>query len=219
MKTRPILGITLGLLLLCGCANTSSNPLVRYASNRGLDFLDVFEIGVEAGPSFRVDLKYGFGFAGIGSQKAYLARLGQRNMVVESDWYEMAPMPFPLGAPLLGLLYPWDIYLPKQSLLENTLGHETETQTPIAGSLDDAAREGSTEVTRLACITLRGCRPTAKEVLWPKMFPIGGELMWLVGVRARVYPVELLDFAMGLFGLDVANDDGSPAVDDSTVTQ
>ena len=208
---RGCLSVAAAVLLLGGCANRSENALLRYASNCSLDFLDIFEIRLEAGPSFRASAEYGIGIAGIGSGEAWGARIGRRSMTVKSDSYTFAPVPFPLGAPLLGILYPLGWYEPKEALVEVTLGHGTEAETAMAGRLDGRADGYPPAVERIACLTRRQSADDDGRIFWPGMFPLGGEAMWLIGARVRVYPVEIADFLTGLFGVDLARDSGQPA--------
>jgi hypothetical protein len=216
---RTIITITgIALLCLCGCSTTSDNPVIGYTTSRGLDFLDMFEVGVQAGPSFRASVQYGIGVLGIADHETIIARLGQRAMVVDSERYELAAIPYPAGEPLLWILGPLNIYEPRTTLVEVTRGLQEETETPRAGILDERVNEWCPMLSRTGALTYTECGPTGRELYWAKMFPVGAELCWLAGARVRVYPVELVDFIAGIFTVDLLADDVGAVVDDAGVT-
>jgi hypothetical protein len=210
MRRTTIVSALLLAAFLCGCSAPYDNPVVRYSASRGLDFLDIFEVGLEAGPSFRMDAQYGLGIMGIGDHDVWVARLGQRSMIAHSKFYEFAPMPFPVGLPFYWLLSPLEAYAPEKALGEVTHGLQQDTETPKAGLLDCRVAEWCPALYRLGPITYSACGPTGRQLNWDKMFPVGAEVCWLIGARARVYPTQLVDFLGGLFTWDMLGDDVTP---------
>lgn len=212
------LGQRAGLMLLAvalclgsGCAITPitllTAPARRYLGSRAYDVLDIFEVGVEAGPGFRLDAKYGIGMAGVGKGRSSMVRLGQRRWQVYARWEEFAPVPFPLGLPLALAVWPLEVLLgaPGGELGSYLVGGETEEER-----LSPRATVGGVVVERCGFVADGGTRFNSARGKW---FTVGAEVMLGVGARARVYPVEILDFVTGmLFGWDMLGDDvGVPA--------
>ena len=184
--------------------HTAVGTVGQYFKNRAFDGLDIFEVGVEQGPGWRLDVKYGLGMFGLGGGRAKLLRLGQRSALTPLSWEEVAPIPFPLGAPLALAIWPFLVPEVKMMAFE-LLGIEVEAEEA------DEIEEATAWTTRLVCIAFQW-RNTEEEravggLSLARSFPVGAELMAFVGVRARVYPVEILDFLIGVFGFDPAKDD------------
>lgn len=206
---RGLLGLLLiGLLaVVCGCAAPPENGLLRYGGSRLLDLADIAEIGLEVGPSFRVNAQYALGVAGVSSGEMITARLGQRSMLVETDRYTLAPVPFPLGAPFLLILAPFEAYEPEETLMVVTLGYDEQIERMLGGRLAPLPSDWCPTVTQLGCLSRAECGATGRQTAWPRMFAVGAEAGWLVGARVRIYPVEIVDFAGGIFTLDLLGDD------------
>ncbi len=206
-RTLLALSAIAGLTVLCGCAAPPENGLLRYGGSRLLDLADIAEIGLEVGPSFRVNAQYPLGVAGVSIGEMITARLGQRSMLVETDRYTLAPVPFPLGAPFLLILGPLEAFEPEETLIAITLGYDEQIERVLGGRLAPLPSDWCPTITQLGCLTRAECGATGRRTAWSRMFAIGGEAAWLVGARARVYPVEIVDFVGGLFTLDPAGDD------------
>ena len=206
-STLTIIGVCALVLALTGCATPCENAVGRYFQNRGLDFLDVLEVGVESGKSFRANVEYAAGIAGFGVEDTAIIRLGQRSMFVQSDVYQVAPFPYPVGTPLLGLAYWWKDGEIEEEEYELFLGYQKETEKVAGAKIAHSPREDCPEIPRYGCITFRDCGPDGRKMYWARMFPVGAEAVWLLGARVRVYPVELLDLLGGVFGADIGSDD------------
>jgi hypothetical protein len=169
-------------------------PVGHYFSARGRDLLDIFEVSVHGGKGARLDVRYGIGMFGGGIGAVQGVRLGQRSLIHTDGLLEAAPIPGPLGVPLAAI-----------AVL--TIDGATSSKYVWAPlSLVGWARDEEERMEYVMCVLLGG-----KGVPeWPKSFQIGAEITLGVGVRARIYPVELLDFLAGLFGYDPAKDDAVP---------
>jgi hypothetical protein len=193
-----------------GCATIPimglAGPAARYLGCRANDALDIFEVGVEAGPGFRVDAKYAIGMAGVGTGGASMFRLGQRRWRLYSRWEEFAPVPFPLGLPLALMVWPIEKLAgaPPGELGVYLIGGEREEEL-----LSPRAAVGATVIERCGFVASGGTRFSSA---WGRWFTVGAEVMLGVGGRARVYPVEVLDFVTGLVGWDLLGDDAGIAV-------
>ncbi len=183
----------------------------QFLKYRALDALDMFEVGVEWGPGWRLDVKYGLGMFGMGEGKARMFRLGQRPgsslasmsrllthpRSFHTAWEEFAPVPFPAGLPVVLVVYPF---------VSGESRADPVWLVLLIGA--EAEREGRSaylirrELSRVAFMA-----STPERNLWGKSFAVGAEVMLGLGARARVYPIEILDFLAGVVGWDLLRDD------------
>ena len=172
-----------------------------YFKNRTLDFLDTFEVGVSGGTWARVEVQYLLGTWGVGATGGQRWRLGQRSFVVEEETVTLAPFPFPVGAVLYFLalpLEPWPVVFFGGSGEQELAIWPDPLVTGIAHTVDRL---------RIACVELRGPDQGGGLRVGGDSFMVGAEACLLVGVRARVMPVQILDFVAGVFGWDLLHDD------------
>ncbi len=169
-----------------------------YFKNRALDFLDTFEVGIAGGTWGRIEVQYLIGTWGFGATGGQRWRLGRRSFILDEDTVTLAPLPFPVGAivyPLARPLKPWAVPFFGGSAEEELAIWPDPVSTGIAHTVDRI---------RIACLE-------ADEEEGLKVggdsFMIGAEVHILLGARARVMPVQLLDFVTGLFGWDPLRDD------------
>jgi len=167
---------------------------VRYLGERALDLLDVFELHVGAGRGAKVSVKYGLHFFGAGDVNAYRVGLMDRRA---GYWREVDnefcifPVSF-LAWPVL-----W--------------GAEGVGATGTASVARLVTKDGHRGIFMLDRKELNG----DYAFIWSDMgegcrhmrlgdsFPIGAEVHALVGVRAGVRPLQLVDFITSCVGLDL----------------
>ena len=163
-----------------------------YFKHRGLDFLDTFDVGVSAGRWARVEAQYGIGLWGLGDTVCRRARLGQRSALLEEESQTQAPLPLPVSL----LLYPFGVGddIAELSWLLTGCREIEEPTWPAPGAMEIPLR-------------LNRSRLAFWGGTWGESFTVGLDAHLLIGVRARVRPVQVLDFLTGIFGWDLAADD------------
>jgi hypothetical protein len=168
--------------------------------DRGLDLLDTFEIGVSAGKGARVELRYGLGVWGIGKNEGWRVRLGQRSLLLREDSFSAAPLPFPASILLIPVCQSLGERWPFPGFghgCGGALGMSCDDERPVWPN-GAAAGAGRSE-DRIVVVFIGF--PTGES------FSIGAELHLLVGFRVRLLPAQVADFAGGLFGWDLLDDD------------
>lgn len=174
----------------------------RYFKSRWLDLMDTFEVGLSFGKWARVEAQYLVGTWGMGlNENCRRWRLGRRAMVADEDAMTIAPVPL-----IQILLYPfmWWGNLGRPSAEEwrpvpNTLwGVANEVETAIWP--DPEWTNGPDKLER-AIISFYSFDPPSEAI------EVGLEAHLLIGARARVMPIQALDFVAGLFGFDFLEDD------------
>lgn len=171
-------------------------PAVRgYFKHRGLDFLDMFDVGVSAGKWARVEAQYGLGMWGLGRTDCRRLRLGQRSAVLGEESETVAPLPLPASL----LLYPVAEELTDSQYTASRLVLTGCCEIEDAVQPDPAAMEIPSGLNR--------SRLAGWGASWGESFPVGVDAHLLVGARARIRPVQVFDFVAGILGWDLAGDD------------
>jgi len=184
-----------------GLSRRMRRAVGRYFKGRCLDFLDMFEVGLSAGTWGRLEVQYVIGTWGVGATGGQRWRLGQRSCVLEEDTVTLAPLPFPVGAALYALalpLKPWAVPFFGGSHEEEFAVWPDPLVMGIPQTLDRL---------RVACLETDG---QGGLRVGGDSFMVGAEVHFLLGARARVMPVQVLDFVVGLLGWDLLQDDAGP---------
>lgn len=167
--------------------------LAGYVGGRLADFIDIFEVNVGIGIGVKAGVEYGFLRTTLGYVEA--ARLGLDGRQI-GMWSErnVAYGIFPASL----LLAPFELLKPFGKVWENLATYGFE-----AGTL------GLERKDRRGFATTSVLYPEAKMVgPWHERpgdrFAFGAEVhALLIGARARVKPLEMLDFVLGIVGVDI----------------
>ncbi len=167
---------------------------LRYLRGRALDLLDVVELNVGAGPGAKLSVKYGLHFFGLGSVRSTRAgNIDRRAGTWRELDTEFGILPLSVAA--------WPVHY----------GARAWGRRQLAADAKLVAQAGSEGIQYLDRKELNGdpafiVKDTAEgpvHTRWADSFPIGAEVHAYVGIRALVRPLELVDFAVGLVGLDL----------------
>ncbi len=168
-----------------------------------MDFLDIFDVSVGAGPVVRADVRYGFGNLGLGWANTYRVRFGGRSALTKEEAGEIALLPPPLSQ-IAFLFY---CYAEGEAWGLAVLSGFSDEVERTAIPSDCSA--GTGEIHRLWIGLLNQQIVYGSSLGGVERTPpvaIGAELHALLGFRARVYLVEIVDFVTGIFGFDVLAD-------------
>lgn len=183
-------------------ADGSPSGITRYFKNRWLDLMDTFEIGLSYGKWVRVEGQYLIGTWGLGTtDRCRRWRLGQRAWVADEDCDTIAPFPL-IQIFLYPVLY-WE-KMEEPSAEEwrpvaNTLwGWSGEVETPL---WPDPAWSNTPDPLERSTISMYSFDPPSQTI------QLGLEGHLGIGGRMRVWPIQALDFAAGVFGWDMLEDD------------
>jgi len=165
-----------------------------YLRERALDLLDVVELHVGAGRGAKVDVRYGVHLFGLGDVRAWRAGAIDRRV---GTWRELDSEIALLPLSILA----WPVHYAAKGCGWRTL----------AGDARFVAQAGSEGVQHLDRKELNGdpafvWKDTVegpRHTRWGDSFPIGAEVHALVGVRAAVRPLQLVDFVVGIVGLEL----------------
>ena len=183
------------LLVVAGAAQAGAAlaPL-RYLEARGRDLLEAVELNVGLGRGAKLSVKYGFQLFGLGDVRSQ--RFGTfgygtgtwRELDFEAGFLPLSVLVWPVsyGAGLVG----WHA---------------------LASDARAAAQIGSEGVEYLDRKELNGdpayfWKDTVEgpvHTRWGDCFAIGGEAHAGVGLRAMIRPLQLVDFVIGIVGLDL----------------
>ena len=173
--------------------------------SRCLDFMDMFEAGLSFGPWARVEAQYGIGFWGFGATDLQRWRLGQRSVVANEESATISTLPFPASL----ILFP--AFFSDNEVVSTIVplgGVCEEDETPIWPA---AIFTGSPPVSRhmrIMCIERDVATHSFKVT--GDSFMVGLDAHLLIGARARIRPVQIPDFIVGIFGWDLLGDDVKP---------
>ena len=199
--------ILIGLVVVTcadGCASKGERPgfgrrVGFYFKNRGADLLDVLDISAGVGPVGRISVQYGMGNWGLGWTETYRARFGGRSLLAKEQAQEIALLPPPL-AQIVFLLHTYDMFI--------------EGEAPLAWPFEGIADEDERAIFPLAVPWIHRswtcfyCSQYLGDgVVGAPPVAIGAEIHALIGLRARIYPIEIADFLVGIFGFDLFDDD------------
>jgi len=176
--------------------------IAGYAKSRVLDFLDMFEVGVSAGPWARVEAQYGLGFWGFAFTDATFLRLGRRSVVANEEATVATFIPFPVSLILFPAMLAEDKATGRMVILG---GISFEEEFPIWPDPVFSDTPQSTERIRMAFFERDS--ETDRLKLTGDSFTVGAEAHLLIGARVRVMPLQILDFVAGLLGWDMLKDD------------
>ena len=172
---------------------TASAP-VRYVRERALDLLDIVEVNVGVGRGAKVSVAYGIQLFGLGSVRSWRAGTIDRRA---GTWREIdtefAILPLSLAA--------WPVHY----------GAMAVGARGLAADAKFIAQAGSEGVEHLDRKELGGdpawiVKDTVSgpvHTRWADTFPIGAEVHAGVGLRARVRPLEIIDFVLGFVGVEM----------------
>jgi len=178
------------------------NAMTGYARSRALDFLDMFEAGLSFGPWTRVEAQYLVGFWGFGVTESQYWRLGRRSAVANEEAATVSFIPFPVSL----VLFPAAVWGDKtRGTIAMMGGVSYETEDAIWP--DPVFTETPPRVERIRMAFMERDVETHRFKLTGDSFTVGAEAHLLIGARARVMPLQILDFAAGLLGWDPASDD------------
>lgn len=203
------------LVVTCvGCATSHAGKGVghrigQYFVNRGLDALNIVDLSLGAGPIMRVDVQYGLGNVGFGWVHSYRLRIGGGSPATKEEAYEFSllPPPLPQGLVLIDSAIGGDT-----SSLMWGIGFTKESEQWILPYCVSASERPEMERGWYAFLSVQDgpqvdANSTAKERIRWASAAIGAEVHILVGLRARIYPVQLVHFVGGIFGLHLLHDD------------
>ena len=179
--------------------------IASYFKNRFLDFMDMFEMGLTGGRIARVQADYLIGFWGLGSTDCQRWRLGQRSAILNEETTTVSIIPFPASVILFPAMLTDDPDAKVKGTILTLGGISYEREEAI---WPDPVFSGTPDTReRIRMAFLERDRQTHRFELAPDSFTIGLEAHLLVGVRARVMPLQILDFAAGILGWDMLKDD------------
>ncbi len=188
--------VILGVRLLGGVAVGGGLPrrLAGFLAERGRDLLDVVEVSVGVGPGAKVHVAYGVQFLGVGDVRSRRLGILDRRVGV---WRELDTEMglFPIG--LLG----WPLHHAAGAVGLRQLASD-------ARFLAQDATDGFQHLDRKELngdpgFILRDTVTGPVHARWGESFPIGVEVHALVGLRATMRPLQLVDFVVGFLGLDL----------------
>jgi len=176
-----------------------------YLRSRWLDFWDMFEVGVSGGRGFRLDAQYLIGSWGYGIADVQRWRIGQRVCILNEETTQFSTLPFPASL----ILFPAGMSVEQPLGTIITLGgvsYESEhyiwPDPAFNGLPSDKVR------VRMACVERDRAR--RRFIVTAESTAVGVELHALLGARARVMPLQILDFVAGLVFADLLGDDVKP---------
>ena len=168
---------------------------VRYAEGRVADLMDAVELNVGFGKGFKLDLKYGIHFLGIGQVRDW--RLGVLDRRV-GCWREIDDTLSLFPFSLLG----WPVKAVARSFGDLDLA-ERAAFVATAGTLGIQYLDRK-ELCGDAAFILKDTVESWRHTRWGDSLPVGAEVhAGIVGVRAVVRPLQVVDFAVGFVGIDL----------------
>ncbi|MFP4057730.1 MAG: hypothetical protein ACLF0G_12765 [Candidatus Brocadiia bacterium] len=194
----PVLLLALAAPAAGGSAPGGASVLwapARYLGGRGLDLLDILEVSVGLGPGAKADVKYGINFLGVGRVRALRMGMDGRRPNV---WWEADDQVGLFPFSLLG----WPAHLAGR-LLDDPQLTERAIQLAIAGSLGSQTVQRK-ELAEEGAVVLSDVVRMWRHTRWGDSLPVGAELhAGLAGARVMLKPLQALDFAVGIVGLDL----------------
>jgi hypothetical protein len=165
---------------------------VRYVRNRLLDLLDIAEVNIGVGPGAKAGVEYAIGRTTLGYVESTRLGLDSRQVGVWSE-RNVSYGIFPLSL----------VFLPFE--LTRGLGETWETIAVVGFELGTIGierweRENFNTTAKLYEVALAG-GPIHERP--GDIAAIGAELHLFFGARARVKPLEIVDFALGFIGIDL----------------
>lgn len=167
----------------------------RYVGGRVADLFEVVDISIGLGPGVKVDAKYGVNFLGAGSVRSVRLGLdhGGPRVWCERD-RQVGLFPFSL----LG----WPAHAVGRVVNDPKLT-ERALRLAVAGSLGTQTLE-EREVAEAGALVLRDTVAMWRHSTWGDSLPLGAEAhVGLVGARVTARPLQVVDLAVGLVGLDL----------------
>lgn len=182
------------------------SAVAGYLRSRSLDFWDMFEAGLSVGPWVRVEAQYLVGFYGFGWTDCERWRVGQRSAILDEENTMFSTLPFPASLLLFPLVLDAEDDTVAKMVVLGGISYESECAiwpNPVFRGLKPELRR-----VRMACVERD---PITREFrVTPESLALGLEGHVLVGLRARVMPLQILDFLAGLLGFDPLGDDVRP---------
>jgi len=176
-----------------------------YVRSRWLDFWDMFEVGFTGGPGFKLEAQYLIGFWGYGIADVQRWRIGQRVWILDEETTQFSTLPFPASL----ILFPAGMSIEQPLGTIVTLGgvsYDSEHYIwpdPVFNGLPSDKVH-----VRMACVERD--RRRRRFIVTPESTAVGAEFHALLGARARVMPLQILDFITGLVFADLLGDDVKP---------
>jgi len=167
---------------------------LRYLRERALDLLDAVELNVGAGRGAKLSVQYGLQFFGAGSVRSH--RVGTIDRRV-GRWRELDTE---LGLLPLSLLA-WPVHYAAKAAGRRQLAADAAFVAKDAS--DGFEHLDRKELNGDPVFLLKDTVTGPVHTRWGDSFPIGFEVHALVGVRARVRPLQLADFLVGFVGVEL----------------
>lgn len=214
MKLRTLSLLALSVLFFVGCGSpfrrwglathNLDETIGQYGKARALDLLDVAPISLAGGygisVQFRITPFYG---QGIGYTNNW--RVGSGEQRFGPLWYEKER-----GIPIVGY-YRFQSYQGVESRIPGGDPHYFDETSRYRANLlrifPGMSREGRIWWPFIPPYHLKAEFEWPTWSLWSLLNVEAGVFAGVVGVRAGVSPLQVVDFVLGIFTLDFANDD------------